>query len=93
MTSKQLKSLGKIIKLLGTKDLELKLYKHRQPVEELNMRMAKVPERFHVRSGGDSDICWKSGRAEKLYGLDSIEISMFYKRGEGGENIEDKSTV
>ena len=95
MTKIQLEKLGKLIKIIGTNDLDVSFYKHKSPVNEVDTKMAMLPKRFSVCTGKteSGDLQWKWGDSYKIYGFRHISITMVYLKEEGGENIEDKSTV
>ena len=96
ISDKNLKKLGELIKLIGHKDLDIRIYKHRVPTNEVDSKSKNMPKSFHTcisKSGSDS---WKEWSAYNMFGFRYIEVTMFYDKNpkkEGGEKIEDKSTI
>jgi len=84
---KNLEELGEIIKVLGHEGLSIYFSKHRLQQEEVDSMVARLPERFHMKQGGDSNPYWKAGTVFNMYGVNTVEVSLFYRisKKKGGE--------
>jgi len=89
MSEKNLKRLGNLIEILGHDGLDIALYKHRQSMSDVDIKMAKIPKRFSVKSRENTGTRWKRGIVFDDYGVHSVEVTMFYndsnKELKGGE--------
>jgi len=95
MTKIQLGKLERIIKLTEpSKATNIIVYMHVASKKEAIEILKRIPKNFRRTSratecGSD----WTEAIKSNVYGLGRLEVTVFYPKEKGGENIEDKSTV
>lgn len=95
MTKIQLEKLGRIIDLARPPvKVNMSMYIHSTSRDEAREIIKRIPKNFRrtskvTESGSD----WTETIKRNVYGLGRLEVTVFYPKKKGGENIEDKSTV
>ena len=87
MTKKQLEKLGKIINLLSpSNEISMDIYRHNVSKKEAKEIMRGMPKGFRkttriTESGND----WKDANKSNVYGLNRLQVTVFYSKEKGGE--------
>lgn len=85
MTDENALALRELIETIGEHKLELRLVKYSEPIPRIVRTMGNLPKGFRVSVGEHGGTKWQDAVAHKIFGLASVEVTMFYPKGKGGE--------